>query len=57
MGMLLQLLNKEGDFPVLIKLIRECFCLVSVTFVGELGSQKQGFCGTVLISAVLGMKS
>lgn len=59
MGMLLQLFNKEGDFAVLIKLIRVCLSLVSVTFVGELGSRvrEQALCGIVLVSAVLGMFS
>ena len=58
-GVLLQLFNKEGDFAVLIKLIRVCLFLVSVTFVGELGSwvRKQGFRGIALVSAVLGMFS
>ena len=51
-GVLLQLFNKEGDFAVLIKLIRVCLSLVSVTFVGELGSRvrKQGFHGIALVS-------
>lgn len=55
--MLLQLFNKEGDFVVLIKLIRVCLSLVSVTFVGELGSwvREQGLFGIALVSAVLGM--
>lgn len=58
-GMLLQLFNKEGDFAVLIKLIRVCLFLVAVTLVGELGSRvrKQGLSGIVLVSAVLGMFS
>lgn len=57
--MLLQLFNKEGDFAVLIKLIRVCLSLVSVTFVGELGSRvtQQGLCGIALVSAVLEMFS
>lgn len=52
----LQLFNKEGDFAVLIKLIRVCLSPASVTFVGELGSwvREEGLCGIALVSAVLG---
>lgn len=44
---------------MLIKLIRLCLFLVSVTFVWELGSwvREKGLCGIELVSAVLGMFS